>query len=142
MLERLKKMFPNGIPGYLLDALGLRQQLKSQRKQEARQAKEQKEAKFQRKRSLRRPPAKVWLERVGTHGMEVHWLPPKTAHQLNPTGYIVKGDSDSTQLLPPDQRKQWLRIYKPGNCIGVEVDYSSHQITKLGEHTQFTKWVE
>ena len=143
-IERLIQIYGgrDKLPGYLKQALGMREATQKRRNDAARAIKEKREREFQRKRSLRRPPALVWLVRVGTHGMEVHWDPPETAEQLPPTGYIVSGDSDSTQLLPPTKRAKWLRIYKPGNKIGVETDYSQYQITKLGEHNLFWKEAE
>ena len=142
--ERYVRMFGgiDNVPDYLKRGFAMRDAARKRRDVAARAQKIAKEREFQRKRSLRRPPARVWLVRVGTYGMEVHWEPPETADQLPPTGYIVSGDSDSSQLLPPSQRKQWLRIYKPGNRIAVTTDYSQHQITKLGEHSQFTRQAE
>ena len=140
--EHIRRRFGSNIPQYVRDWWASRVAAKQQREAEARAAAEAREAEFQRKRALRRPPARVWLVPVGTHGMEVHWEPPETADELAPTGYIVGGDSDSSQLLPPERRKQWLRIYRPGNRITVECDYSAHQITKLCEHSQFTREAE
>lgn len=130
------------MPAYLRRALGLRQAAQDKRDQAQRDHEARKEAEFERKRALRRPPQNVRLVPVGSVGMEVHWDPPETADELPPTGYIVAGDSDSSRLLPAHTRIQFLRIYKPGNRIGVEADYSQYQITKLGEHTEFTAWVE
>lgn len=140
--DRLRARFGGKIPDYLMAALGLRKRAEQRRADEAQAAEAAKEAEFERKRSLRRPPARVWLEPVGSIGAEVHWEPPETADELPPTGYIVTGDSDSTKLLPPEQRWQGLRLWRPGNVICVMTDYSGHQITKLGEHYQFSRQAE
>ena len=137
--ERLRRRFGGKIPDYLRKALGLRKRAQERREERALQAEEAKEREFQRKRALRGAPAHVWLVPVGTHGMEVHWQPPLSANLLPPTGYIVTGDSDSSRLLPPERRSQFLRLWKPGNVITVTADYSGHQITKLGEHALFSR---
>ena len=143
MWERLVAMFGGAdkVPDYLRDAYGLREEAEERREQAQADHEAAEEAEFDRKRALRKPPRNVRLRRVGTYGMEVHWDPPETADELPPTGYIVSGDSDSSRLLPPETRSQFLRIYRPGNVIGVETDYSEYQITKLGEHHNFTAQV-
>lgn len=143
-IERLIQIYGgrDKLPSYLKRALGMREAAQKRRNDAARAIKKKREREFQRKRSLRRPPSRVWLVPVGLRGMEVHWEPPETAEQLPPTGYIVSGDSDSSKLIPPTVSREWLRIYKPGNRIGVTTDYSQHQITKLGEHNLFCKEAE
>lgn len=141
-LEQLIRIFgsEDRIPDYLLDGLRLQEEAAERREQELRDHEAKLEAEFEAKRALRQPPARVWLVPVGSLGMEVHWEPPATADELPPTGYIVSGDSDSSQLLHPDTRSQFLRLWKPGNRIGVTTDYSAHQITTLEEH--FTRWAD
>lgn len=132
--QHLIDRFGGNVPQYVRDWWQSRLDAEQRRADAAAAAEEAAEAEFQRKRSLRRAPERVWLEAIGSHGMEVHWEPPETADELPPTGYIVWGDSDSSQLLPPEQRSQFLRIYQPGNEISVNTDYSEYQITQLGEH--------
>ena len=130
--EHIRKRFGAVVPDYIKDWWAVRVMLEKRREQEAAEAKAAEEAEFERKRALRRPPARVWMTYEGSMRLAtVHWDPPETADELAPTGYRVHCNGSVIGNHQPHSRRHTIVSRVGGEVASVEAEYA--QLSKLGE---------